>query len=161
VIYSHPQPRSGKTFEIKNKDGLPLPTTFTGEIAVDYLIDKKEQKKRRAAMGKVCNACHSTSWTEKHFASFEIASREADRMVLSSTELLVSAWNDGLENKSNPFDETLEQMWIKQWLFYANSVRYAFAMGGPDYATFKNGWWNLTHNHQQMKTLIELKKKNK
>jgi hypothetical protein len=82
-------------------------------------------------------------------------------MVLSSTQLLQSSWNKGLENKSNPFDETLEQMWIKQWLFHANSVRYAFAMGGPDYATFKNGWWDLTHTYKQMETLIELKGRGK
>ena len=37
------------------------------------------------------------------------------------------------------FDEANEQKWIREWLFYANSVRYAAAMSGPDYATFKNG----------------------
>lgn len=39
-----------------------------------------------------------------------------------------------------PDDEVVEQKWIAQWLVYANSVRYASAMSGPDYATFKNGW---------------------
>ena len=49
-------------------------------------------------------------------------------------------------------------MWIKQWLFFANTVRYASAMSGvPDYCTFKNGWWNLNETLQQIKDLIELK----
>jgi len=50
LIYSHPQPKSGNTTIIKNKDGLPLPTAFTGEFAIEYLIDKAEQKKRLASM---------------------------------------------------------------------------------------------------------------
>jgi hypothetical protein len=47
-------------------------------------------------------------------------------------------------------------MWVKQWLFYANSVRYGSAMGGPDYATFGHGWWDLTHNLEEMRHLIAL-----
>ncbi len=39
---------------------------------------------------------------------------------------------------------------MRQWLFYGNSVRYAAAMGGPDYASFKNGWWALNTNLQEM-----------
>ena len=53
-------------------------------------------------------------------------------------------------------DETIEQLWIRQWLFYANSVRYAQAMNGPDYAAFKNGWWSLTENLQSMQKHIEI-----
>jgi hypothetical protein len=33
--------------------------------------------------------------------------------------------------------------------------------GAPDYATFKNGWWNLTENLQQMKDWVEMMKKAK
>ena len=50
LIYAHPQPKSGNTTIIKNKDGLPLPTAFSGEPATDYLIDKAEQEG-----GAVCN----------------------------------------------------------------------------------------------------------
>jgi hypothetical protein len=61
-------------------------------------------------------------------------------------------------DKSNPFDEEIEQKWIKQWLVFANSVRYASAMSGPDYAAFKNGWFDLSRNLQEMKNFIELEK---
>jgi peroxiredoxin len=83
---------------------------------------------------------------------------EVDNMVLAATQLMGKAWKDGLADDSNPFDETLEHKWIQQWLFYANSVRYASAMtGAPDYAAFKNGWWELTKNLAEMQSLIALK----
>jgi hypothetical protein len=79
-------------------------------------------------------------------------------MTLAATELMLEAWEKGVEDRSNPFDESIEKMWMKQWLFYSNSIRYASAMtGAADYATFKNGWWELSHNIQKMKDLIEIK----
>lgn len=164
LIYSHPQPIQGDTSILRNKDGLPLPTALTGEAAREGLIDEKEQKRRRSVMSTICIQCHSTSWTSNHFAKLDHTLREVDEMTLASTLLLLEAWNshlaEGLPHGKNPFDETIEQMWIKQWLFYANSIKYASAMtGAPDYATFKNGWWNLTETLQQMKDWIEFKKK--
>jgi hypothetical protein len=164
LIYSHPQPMHGDTSVLKNKDGLSLPTSFTGEVAKEGLIDEKEQIKRKKLMSEICNQCHGTSWTNSHFLRLENTIQEVDGMALASTLLLVEAWKhglaEGLPQGKNPFDEAIEQMWIRQWLFYANSVKYASAMtGAPDYATFKNGWWNLTENLQQMKDWIELKKK--
>jgi hypothetical protein len=159
IIYSHPQPKDGRTYLIKNKDNLPLPTTFTGELASEHLIDEDEQIQRQTKMRKVCQSCHSTSWTDGYFAKFDTTLAESDKMVLAATNLLVSAWNKGLADQSNPFDEAIEQKWIAQWLFYTNSVRYASAMSGPDYASFKLGWWELTKNLQEIHDLIELKEK--
>jgi cytochrome c551/c552 len=166
LIYSHPQPKHGDTSVLKNKDGLPLPTAFTGEIAAEGLISKEEQTKRKGLMSGICNQCHGTAWVNSHFTKLDSTIKETDEMSLSATLLLLEAWKhglaQGLPHGKNPFDETVEQMWIRQWLFYANSVKYASAMtGAPDYATFKNGWWNLTENLQQMKDRIELKKKAK
>ncbi len=51
-------------------------------------------------------------------------------------------------------------MWIKQWLFYANSTKYASAMtGAPDYATFHWGWWDLSNNLMSMRDMVDLKYK--
>jgi hypothetical protein len=166
LIYSHPQPVYGDTSVLKNKDGLPLPTAFTGEVAAEGLIPIDEQIKRRKVMSGVCNSCHGTTWVNNHFKKLDNTIREVDSMALASTLLLVDAWNhglaEGLPHSKNPFDEAIEQMWIRQWLFYANSIKYASAMtGAPDYTSFKNGWWNLTENLQQMKDWIEFKKKTK
>jgi len=156
LVYSHPQPRSGRTYEIVNGDGLPIPTTFAGVRASTFLIDEAEQARRRAGMSAICRACHSSSWTEEYFATFDQAIEDADSMVLAATRMMLDAWEEGLASPENPFDEALERKWIAQWLFYANSVRYAAAMSGPDYAAFKNGWWDLTRNLQEMIDSIEL-----
>ncbi|MBI4823574.1 MAG: hydroxylamine oxidase [Nitrospirae bacterium] len=158
LIYSHPQPKQGDTSIIKNSDGLPLPTTFLGNPASDFLIDDKEQQKRQSIMKAVCLGCHSTDWTNNHFEKLKNTLKETDLMTLSATKLLLRAWEHGVSDNSNPFDEEIEQLWIKQWLFYGNSIRYASAMtGAPDYTAFKYGWWGLTTNLQEMKDLIEIK----
>lgn len=158
LIYSHPQPKSGDITIIKNNDGLPLPTTFTGEPASEYLIDKSEQEKRLSTMEKVCNSCHSTQWINGHFAKLENTIKETDEMTLAATKLILEAWGKGIEDKTNPFDEAIEKMWVKQWLFYSNSIRYASAMtGAPDYTAFKLGWWELSDNLQKMRDMIDLK----
>jgi len=159
LIYSHPQPKDGRTFLIKNKDGLSLPTTFGGDLSTDYLIDKKEQEKRISGMEKTCLACHSRSWTEGHFTKFNLTIAETDRMVATSTTILADAWKKKLANKRNPFDEKIEHLWVKEWLFYGNSVRYGSAMSGPDYTAFKNGWWDLTNNLEKMRSDVYSRKK--
>lgn len=158
--YAHPHPKEGNTYIIENADGLPLPTTFLNQPAWDYLIDSTEMKKRQGEMEKICQACHSTKWVEGHFRKFDGTVKETDLMSLAATQLLLNAWEKQLANKENPFDEEIEIMWIKQWLFYPNSIRYASAMtGAPDYAAFKLGWWELSEKLQQMKNWIELRKK--
>lgn len=154
LIYSHPQPKSGKTYEIKNKDGLPLPVTFTGIPASEYLISKNEQMDRKNNMMKICSSCHGSNWVNSYFQKMDNTLIETDKMVAAATNLLSSAWKDKLADNTNPFDESIEQMWVQQWLFYANSVRYSSAMSGPDYAAFKNGWWYLTKNLNDMHELI-------
>lgn len=159
LIYSHPQPRSGNTTIIKNSEGLPLPTTFRGELALEYLIDKQEQERRLNIMKGICNGCHSTNWVNGHFEKLENTVKETNAMTLAATNLMLEAWGKNIEDKTNPFDETIEKLWIKQWLFYSNSIRYASAMtGAPDYASFKLGWWELSENLKKMRDLIELKR---
>jgi len=158
LIYAHPQPKDGNTTIIRNKDVLPLPTTFLNEPATDFLIDKAEQEKRYDTMKNVCRGCHSTRWITDHFAKMDNTIRETNDMTLAATKLMTEAWDKGIEDKANPFDEQIEKLWIRQWLFYANSIRYASAMtGAPDYAAFKNGWWELSDNLQKMRDTIDLK----
>jgi len=158
LIYSHPQPKDGATYKIKNADGLPLPTTFDNRQASEFLISKAEAKSRQGQMEKICKSCHSTSWVEGHFEKFDNTIKETNGMVLSATQLMQKAWDKKLADNKNPFDEAIEMKWIQQWLFYANSIRYSSAMtGAPDYASFKNGWWYLTKTLQEMQDKIEEK----
>ncbi len=160
LIYSHPQPVSGNTTLIKNKEGLPLPTSLTGEIAPKGLISQEEQKKRLQGMKQLCLNCHSTKWVDGHFEKMDNTIKETDKMTLTATQLMLDVWKSKVEDQSNLFDETIERMWVRQWLFYANSIRYSSAMtGAPDYAAFKNGWWSLSETMNQMRDWYKLKTK--
>ncbi|MFC2135588.1 multiheme c-type cytochrome [Bacteroidota bacterium] len=159
LIYSHPQPKEGKTYEIINSDNLPLPVSFDGKLASEFLITAEEQENRKELMGSVCKSCHSTSWIEAKFEKLDKTISEADAMAAAATNLMAKAWENSFADNSNPFDEYIEQLWIREWLFYANSLRYGSAMFGPDYAAFKNGWWNLNKNLKQMHEFIKLKSK--
>jgi hypothetical protein len=109
-------------------------------------------------MKKVCNSCHGRNWIDGHFVKLDTTLKETDAMTLAATKIMLEAWNRGIEDNTNPFDEPVELMWIRQWFFYSNSVRFASAMtGAPDYAAFKNGWWDLSENLQKMKEMIDLK----
>jgi hypothetical protein len=156
LIYSHAQPQSGDTSIIKNADGLPLPVTFQGELAEEFLIDDAEQAARLDSMKTICKSCHSTGWTNQHFEKFEHTVAATDQMALAATTLMAQAWEQGIAEQANPFDESIEQLWVKQWLFYANTIRYASAMtGAQKYTAFADGWWDLTHNLQKIHEHIQ------
>ncbi|MDZ4165894.1 MAG: multiheme c-type cytochrome, partial [Smithellaceae bacterium] len=166
LIYSHPQPKAGDTSLIRNKDGLPLPTAFTGEPATPFLITDDERLAREKGMKGICQGCHSTSWADGHFAKLDNSIQEVDAMTKEATSVLGEAWRlglaEGLPQGKNPFDEVIEKKWIKQWLFYANSIKYASAMtGAPDYAAFKNGWWYMSENLKEMVEWVDCRKKGK
>jgi hydroxylamine dehydrogenase len=153
LIYSHPQPKDPDTTKIKSADGLTLATSLDGKPASKYLIDAKEQAKRKATMGKVCLGCHSIQWVDGQFKRLDASIKSSDAMVLASTQIMQDVWSKGLAvgpGKGSPFDEYIEQVWIEQWLFFGNSVRYASAMAGADLGVFENGRWNMSKNVQQM-----------
>jgi hypothetical protein len=165
LIYAHAHPESPDTTMIKNKAGLPLPTELTGEPVAKYLIDTKEQGRRRNAMQTVCLACHSRGWVEGHFARFENSVKTTNEMTLTATKILLSAWEQGaakgLAQADSIFNEAIERKWVEQWLFFANSTRYASAMGGADYGAFANGRWYTSKNIQEMADWLGFKLKEK
>jgi hypothetical protein len=138
-----------------------LPTELTGEPTAQYLIDQKEQEKRRATMKKICLSCHSYEWVDGQFRRFENTIRTTNEMTLTATKILLTAWEKGvakgLTQKDSPFNEAIEKKWVEQWLFYANSTRLASAMMGADYGVFANGRWYLSKNIQEMLDWLEFK----
>jgi len=163
LIYAHAHPRSPDTTIIKNKAGLPLPTELTGEPVVDYLIDEKEQGERQKTMRRICLSCHSQGWVDGQFARLESTIKTTNEMTLAATQILLSAWEKGaakgLAQKDSIFNEAIEKKWVEQWLFFANSTRYASAMAGADYGVFANGRWYMSKNIQEMADLLEFKLK--
>ncbi len=158
LIYSHAHPKSPDTTIIKHKSGLPLPTGLDGTEAEEYLISKEEQEKRLTRMKTICLGCHSAGWTEGHFAKLDASVSYADSAVKVATGLLVAAWDKegkGYPSKiSSIFDEHVERLWIKTWLFYANSVRFAAAMAGADYGTFADGRWQLNETITEIERIL-------
>jgi len=152
--YAHPHPISANTTGIVNGAGLPLPTELTGEVVEGFLIDPPEIEARRARMQRSCRQCHDSGWVDGQFERFEHAISEANRMTLPATQVLLKSWEGGLAEGpgagGNPFDEPIEKMWVEQWLFYANSTRFASAMGGADYGVFADGRWALSKNLREM-----------
>jgi len=60
-------------------------------------------------------------------------------------------WKSNFADPDNPFDEYPEKVWSNVWLFNANTVRFASAMGGGgDYGVFADGRYQLS------KTIVEL-----
>lgn len=159
-VYAHPHPVSPDTTVIRNKAGLPLPTELTGEPASSYLISAQEQKERTAKMQKICSGCHAGNWVEGHFARYEETIRTTNEMTLAATNILLAAWEKGvakgLAQNDGIFNEPIEKMWVEQWLFFANSTRFASAMAGADYGVFANGRWYLSKNIRRMHEWLDL-----
>jgi hypothetical protein len=159
--YTHPQPRSGDTSLIRNRDGQPLPTSLGGEPASEFLIDAKEQARRQGLMKGLCRSCHNRDWVDGHFEKLDHTIQETDRMTRVATELMTRAWDLGLADRSNLFDEPIERQWMKQWLYYANSIRLGSAMSGPDHTSFQTGWFDLTTHLREMQEWLESRTKTK
>jgi hydroxylamine dehydrogenase len=161
VPYAHPHPKSPDTSVIRNKVGLPLPTELTGEPATSFLINVEEQHQRRETMKSICLTCHGKSWVDGHFERLENTILTTNQMTLTSTKILLSAWEKGaakgLEQDDSIFNETIERKWTEQWLFHANSARLASAMAGADYGVFANGRWYLSKNVQEMLDWLHFK----
>jgi hypothetical protein len=162
LIYSHPQPIDPDTHKIRNKEGQPLPATFGGELATQFLIDEKTGKERKRAMKDICHGCHSTMWVEKHFEKMDGTIADVDKAVRAATQMMEQAWRKGIASRKNPFDESIEITWTEQWLFFANSIRYASAMAGaPDYAAFHNGWWDMQKAMEELREAVHMKEAGK
>ncbi|MEW5908845.1 MAG: multiheme c-type cytochrome, partial [Thermodesulfobacteriota bacterium] len=110
LIYAHPSPVNPDTTVLRNKDGLPLPTDFTGGMAKTGLIDEKEQNLRRSTLQAACLGCHDTSWVKGHWDRFENTIRQTNSELVPATRLMTEIWNKGwADGNSNPFDEAIER----------------------------------------------------
>jgi hypothetical protein len=146
LVYATPHPRSPDTTIIRNQDGQPLPASLDGEFASEYLIDEKEMDLRRQTMQAACLNCHGTSWVNGQWQRFENTIRETNSDILTATALMKDIWTKGLADfATNPFDEAIEKKWTDAWQLYANTTRFASAMGGGgDYGVYAGGRYQLS-----------------
>lgn len=145
LIYAHPYPRNPETSIIRNTAGQPLPTDMNGKPSETYLITEAEQKERTVQLKQICLSCHGSSWVNGFWRRFENTIQETNATTLTATHIMSDIWTAGLAKAENPFDEYPERLWCDQWLFYANTVRFASAMGGGgDYGVFADGRYQMT-----------------
>jgi len=146
LVYAHPHPQEPDTSIIRNKDGQPLPTSLDGEFAAPYLIDEKEMDARRKTMQAACLNCHGSAWVKGQWQRFENTIRQTNADILTATAVMRDIWQKGLaDGNANPFDEAIEKKWTDAWQFYANTIRFASAMGcGGDYGVYADGRYQLS-----------------
>jgi hypothetical protein len=159
-IYAQPHPVSADTTTLRNSAGLPLPVELTGEPAASGLIAAEEMAARDARMKKVCHSCHSRQWTEGHFARLAKSIESTNAGTLAATRVMLGAWDEGLARglaaNDGIFNEAIERTWVSNWLFFANSSRFASAMGGADYGVFANGRYHQSANLLQLIDAVKL-----
>ena len=158
LVYAHPHPREPDTSVIRNREGQALPTSLDGTLAKEYLIGPEEQSDRRDAMQAACLNCHDTSWVKGHWRRFENTIRKTDADVKIATGIMQDVWKANYADlKGNPFDEAIEKRWMDIWQFYANTIRFASAMGGGgDYEVFADGHYQLSQAILEMSDWLNL-----
>ena len=161
LIYAHPHPQNPDTTIIRNKNGRPLPTSLDGEFAAKYLIDAKERNTRRQSMQAACLNCHDASWVNGHWRRFENTIKQTNADILLATNIMGDVWQQKLADfKSNPFEEPVEKKWTDTWQFYANTIRFASAMGGGgDYGVYADGRYQLSQALLELNDWFQLRKK--
>jgi uncharacterized protein with PIN domain len=173
LVYAHPQPKEPDTSIIRNANGRPLPTDLEGGLARNFLIDQQTQKERTETMQAICLSCHGTGWVKGHWRRLENTIQKSNGATRAATQLMQNIWQQGyakgFPQEENPFNEYSERIWSDVWLIYANTIRFAAAMGGGgDYGVFANGRYQLSGNilklenwYQQQVTLEKIGKKDK
>jgi hypothetical protein len=160
--YAHPHPISPDTTLIRNRNGQPLPTDLEGGTAAKFLIGREEMDRRRAALQAICRSCHGTSWVTGQWTRLEATIRETNAKTLTATRLLTTAWQAGYATGpaagGSPFDDPIERKWVDTWLIYANTIRFASAMGfGGDYGVFADGRYELNKAIVGLQDWIDLR----
>jgi hypothetical protein len=66
----------------------------------------------------------------------------------------------GPAQNASPFDEAIERRWADIWLIYANTIRFASAMGGGgDYGVFGDGRYELNKAIMDLQDWLDLRNK--
>lgn len=164
LIYAHPHPISPETSIIRNADGLPLPTNFDGSFADDFLIDAETMAQRTENMQTVCRSCHGSAWVNGFWERFENTIQTTNQATAEATQIMTEIWDRGLAkgpaDGDSPFNEAIEKRWSDVWLFYANHIRFASAMGGGgDYGVFADGRYHISKAILELNEWLALNKR--
>jgi len=60
-------------------------------------------------MSSICTNCHGSNWTNSHFVKLDNTLKETDKMTATATNVMISAWEKGIEDKTNPLTSLLSR----------------------------------------------------
>ena len=102
--------------------------------------------------------CALPIWVSGFWRRFENTIEKTNASTLAATRIMQEIWNRKLADAKNPFDEAVERLWSDNWLFYANTTRFASAMGcGGDYGVFADGRYALSKNILELQDWLMLR----
>ncbi|MCK5204956.1 MAG: hypothetical protein KAR15_13835 [Desulfobacterales bacterium] len=80
---------------------------------------------------------------------------------MTATRIMEDIWqHDWADRKDSIYNEAIERRWSATWLFYANTIRFASAMGGGgDYGVFSDGRYQLSESLMELNDWLDLRKK--
>ena len=109
-------------------------------------------------MQSTCLNCHDTATINSHWQRLENTIQKTNAYTRVATSILEDAWEGGLADPSdNLFDEVIEKKWTDIWQFYANTIRFASAMGGGgDYTVYAGGYYQLSQTLLEMNAWLTL-----
>jgi nitrate/TMAO reductase-like tetraheme cytochrome c subunit len=137
---------------------LQAPLTVRPENFAAFPADT-DWKEERGKMKKVCQQCHSKTWTDDHYRKTDKVIEEYNSVYYKpAKEMLDKLYEKGKLDDSKFFDEPLEVEFYELWHHEGRRARMGTAMMAPDYA-----WWHgfyeckkrLNHFMHEAKLLLE------
>jgi hydroxylamine dehydrogenase len=74
-------------------------------VGSEFLIDKVEQDRRADIVKGVCTSYCGVDWMNRHFEKLDNTIKETNEMTANATQIMLDAWQKGIKDKTNPFDE--------------------------------------------------------
>jgi len=106
-------------------------------------------KTERDKMKKICNQCHSDTWTNDHYQQLDQAVRSYNQEYYKpARKMMDKLYDKGLLDNEKYFDEKLEVTFYELWHHEGRRARMGAAMMGPDY-TWWHGFYKLKHNYNE------------
>ncbi|NOZ83012.1 MAG: hypothetical protein GXN98_04275, partial [Euryarchaeota archaeon] len=123
--------------------------------------DEEQAKRGRAEMKKVCRVCHSSTWVDGYFESFDKVVSDYNRVYDYTEELLNQAYEEGLISRDNPIDELPEVMYYYIWHHDGRRWRMGASMMGPDWTHWNGAVDALMDKLNMMEEWLEMKRENR
>lgn len=99
---------------------------------------KTDWKAEREKMKQVCLQCHSKSWTDGHYTTFDKVVQDYNEIYYKPAKAKFDElYAKGLLNADKYFDEQLEVEFYELWHHEGRRARMGAMMMAPDYS-----WWH-------------------